>query len=295
MSQTEVALTMEEQGVQAVLSGEITEAVETFLQLPQSPCPVRHFFSPGLYVREAHYKAGLLVIGHPHTGPHLNIMLKGKLILLNQAGGGEVLEAPQMFTAGAGRKSAYILEDVIWQNIWATEETDVEAIEAVVFAKEESFLQAQMKQKAEEDTTAIAAAQEDYLRWLQEIGKTEEEMTAIVHTPDLIPFPPGSYSIKLGESAIHGKGLFVTAPIPAGATICPMRIGVHRTPAGRFINHSDTPNSAMVRSENGDLHLIALYSLRGCQGGFDGEELTLDYRQCLRMNHELKEMLCLDR
>jgi hypothetical protein len=46
---------------------------------------------------------------------------------------GEKVEvvAPMTFVGKPGRKVAYILEDVIFQNIYSTDETDIEKLESM--------------------------------------------------------------------------------------------------------------------------------------------------------------------
>jgi len=69
-----------------------------------------------------------------------------------------------------------------------------------------------------------------------------------------------------------------------GDLIAPARIAGMRTPAGRYTNHSNTPNSAMILTACGDINLIALRDIEGCKGGDNGEEITIDYRQALALS-----------
>jgi hypothetical protein len=87
-------------------------------------------------------------------------------------------------------------------------------------------------------------------------------------------------------SPIEGKGLFITSGVEKGEIICPGRIGGMRTPAGRFANHSATPNAIMVPHQNGDIDLVAIRRIEGCIGGGQGEEVTVDYRQALSLRKE---------
>ena len=93
--------------------------------------PVTHHFGPGVYIRECAMPAGTVVVGKPHRMSSLNVMLKGRMVLLVD-GRVSVVAAPFMAVSGPGRKAAYVLEDAIWQNIFATDETDVAVIEAMV-------------------------------------------------------------------------------------------------------------------------------------------------------------------
>lgn len=94
---------------------------------------VNHKFLCGMYIREARMPKGTLVIGHVHRKEHLNIMLSGKLLMLQEDGSEEIFEAPMMYVAPAGRKVAVMLEDVVWQNVYVTNLTEIDEIEEQIF------------------------------------------------------------------------------------------------------------------------------------------------------------------
>jgi SET domain-containing protein len=68
----------------------------------------------------------------------------------------------------------------------------------------------------------------------------------------------------------------------------PALINGMRTQAGRFVNHSVTPNCEMVKRPNGDVDLVALEDLHGCIGGNAGQELTVDYRHLFAFIKDLE-------
>lgn len=86
--------------------------------------------------------AGSLIIGHSHKHENLNIMLTGKIKVLLDNKTVVELTAPQTFVNGPGRKVAYIVEDVRWQNVYPTDETDLAKLEEMYIDKSESWLQA---------------------------------------------------------------------------------------------------------------------------------------------------------
>lgn len=105
---------------------------ETLLELPQVECPVVHRFAPGVYLREIHMPAGSLVLGHRHRTEHFNVVLQGRVRVLID---GKVVEikGPYSFVSQAGaQKMLHVIEDTIWQTVHATEETDIEALEAML-------------------------------------------------------------------------------------------------------------------------------------------------------------------
>jgi hypothetical protein len=105
--------------------------------IEQVNCPVKHNFSPGIYIREIFMPEGAHVIGHKHKTEHLNIMVRGRLLLQNIDGSYNEITAPAMYTAGKGRKIAVILEDTVWLNIFPTNETDIEKLEEMYLDKSE--------------------------------------------------------------------------------------------------------------------------------------------------------------
>ena len=251
-----------------------------FLEQPQADCPVTHRFGPGIYIREVLLPRGAYVVGHAHKTVHLNIMLTGRLGLFDDEGNETILSAPQTFVAGMGRKVAYIYEDVIWQNVHATTETDVETLEDAYLDKSAIWLD--HARRASLVTENYSEDNEDFLTAIAEYGFDALTVRQIsLDATDQTPFPPGDYKVMVGLSKIEGSGLFATGAFAANELIAPTRLGGRRTPAGRYANHSKTPNAEMFLDERGDAYLFSLRPISGCKGGMLGEEITVDYRQVL--------------
>jgi hypothetical protein len=267
------------------------------LQLPQAECPVVHHFGPGIYIREVTIPAGTLAIGHAQKFEHLNIMLKGRLVVLDDAGNPRELVAPLLFVGPPGRKVGYVLEDVVWQNVYATEERDIDVLEATYLDKSDTW-QASDQQRHRLEALQHEADREDYLRMLDEAGFTHETARAqSENNTDQIPMPPAGARVRILPSPIEGYGLFLSSPVEAGEVIAPARINGMRTPAGRYTNHSLTPNARMVPRESGDIDLVAARRIDGCRGGGPGEEVTIDYRQALALSGiqlQKRETPCLE-
>jgi len=260
----------------------IEEIEQKMLTLPQADCPVVHKFGDGIYIRELSMKAGTLAIGHEQRFTHFNVFLKGKVMMRNEDGSTTVLEAPMTFFADSGRKIGYVLEDMVWQNIYPNpeNETDVDNLEGKWLIKSDSWKQhyaliGDLK-KLEHETD-----RQDFKDALIEIGVSEELVTEqSENMADQIAYI--NNHTRTAKSNIHGIGFFATAPIPANVIISPARLGGLRTPAGRYTNHSATPNARMEGDENGDIWLISIRDIEGCKGGQDGEEITVDYRQAVK-------------
>jgi hypothetical protein len=261
------------------------ELAEVLLKEKQTECSVVHRFGPGIYIREAIYPANTLVVGQEHISEHMNMLLKGSINVIDGNGVVQTLHAPYMFVAQAGSKVGYTLTEVVWQNIYATTETNVEVLEKILFKTPEMF-DKHLADKLKEDTLKHEEDREDFKRLIKETGWKEEDIEAASHyREDCIPFGYGSYSIASGDSPIQGKGMFSTAVINQGDIIAPMRLLGHRTPAGYLINHSKNPNAKAVRLNNGDMFIVATRNIHGMIGGMLGEEITIDYRQVMQLNN----------
>jgi len=271
--------------------GMLDKPEQTLLQMPQVECSVVHHFGPGVCIREVFMPAGTLAIGHRQKFDHLNVMLRGKVMIVKDDGSTQILIAPMIFTGKAGRKVGYVLEDMVWQNIYATEVKDVEAIENLFIEKSETWVQDQQTKLAVEKLTRIAD-REDYFKLLEDCG-IPHELARQQSENETDQKWVDSQTTRVAESPIEGKGLFLTSPVKSGDIICAARVDGNRTQAGRYTNHSATPNAKMVKLPNGDIDLVALFDIEGCKGGDMGVEITVDYRQALALSGiEFKEPTC---
>jgi hypothetical protein len=101
--------------------------------LPQKPAPVMHRFAPGIYLREIFMEADSIVIGRVHKTRHFNVLLTGACLIVHADGRREELRAPMTFVSEAGvQKVLYILEDMQWQTIHPTDETDFGKLDAML-------------------------------------------------------------------------------------------------------------------------------------------------------------------
>lgn len=265
------------------LFNRIDELTEKMLAMPQAPMPVIHRFAPGLYIREVHMQKGSFVIGHVHRTEHFNVMLQGHLIMVNEDGTTTEYIAPQSYVAEPGRKVAYIVEDVVWQNIFPATETDIDALEERLLIKSEKCLLNE-KMVAASKRVEHEADRFSYREMLSNFDLTEKQVRAISENEaDQIDMPYPVHPYRLAKSPIEGKGYFLTVPAKAGAILAPSRIGDKRTPAGRYVNHSGTPNAMMKEGPDGTLYLVAIKDINGCMGGDVGEEVTTDYAHTLNL------------
>ena len=269
--------------LQVITEEKVQRLEKHFLQEKQADCPVIHHFAPNIYIREVRIPAGTFSIGHYQKTEHLNIMLAGRVTMVNEDGSHTELVAPQTFVAKAGRKIGYIHEDMIWQNVYATNETDIEKLEEMFLQKSMTWQDHQNSQKlllTLDHSSDIA----DYYLAIAEFGFDHETVRKQTESiDDQIPMPFGNYKFMVANSRIDGKGVFATGNFKEGEVIAPARINGKRTPVGRYTNHSKNANGIMVLRDNNDIDLVAKKAINGCHGGNLGEEITIDYRQALSL------------
>lgn len=103
-------------------------------------CPVIHRFTPGLYIREIFMPAGengLVVTSLVHNTEHPFFVLKGRVRVISENGGEQLIEAPYSgITTPGTRRFLFVEEDCIWATVHKTDikpENDTpEAVEEAV-------------------------------------------------------------------------------------------------------------------------------------------------------------------
>jgi hypothetical protein len=110
-------------------------------QHPQADCPLRHYFAPGLYAREMKVPKGTVIVGAVHKREHLIVLSAGRIRLVTD---GEPVEiaAPHTMTCMPEQKNAFIaLEDSVWTNFFATDETDTDKlVELLTYSKADELI-----------------------------------------------------------------------------------------------------------------------------------------------------------
>jgi len=263
--------------------GSVLEVVGKMLEMEQADCPVTHHFGPNIYMRQLDIKAGTFSVGHYQKTEHLNFLVKGRVLMMLDDGSVNEVSAPYIYTGKPGRKVGLIMEDMTWLNIYSTNETDIDTLEATYLDKASEWGDSDFINKQLEYILRHKD-REDYDIMLNDIGLSHEQVraeTEIEH--DLIPFPFGSFKVSIHDSQIEGKGLFATSNFNTGDLIAPARLDGKRTPAGRYTNHSPKPNAEFVLLDDSNIVLAALREIEGCKGGDLGEEVTIDYRQAFAL------------
>jgi hypothetical protein len=127
--------------IDSLLSQKVDHLLSQVEKMPQVDCQTKHYFGPNLYIREVTMPAGTVVIGKPHRKEHMCVMLQGRMIVVAGDGTKQELVAPLTFVGAAGRKVAYILETTVFQNILATDETDIEVLENMLVDNTQPMLE----------------------------------------------------------------------------------------------------------------------------------------------------------
>lgn len=119
-----------------VLRSSINALESELSQLPQVEFEVKHYFLPGIYVRELHAKAGTMLVGKLHKKDHIMMLQSGKIKVVSEQLT-SVLTAPCTIECKAGAKrAAYIIEDTVWITIHPSNETDLDKLEAELIAND---------------------------------------------------------------------------------------------------------------------------------------------------------------
>ena len=87
--------------------------------------------------------------------------------------------------------------------------------------------------------------------------------------------------IEIRPSEIEGQGLFGSRPHKAGEVIAPAVINGEKTHAGRYANHSCSPNAKMVVHDINNIDIVAIKDI-------GNEEITTDYNENLRSQGVVK-------
>ena len=111
----------------------------------QVECPVNHYFGPNIYIREIIIPAGTVIVGKYHKENHLCNMIEGQMVVVDDDGARKEFKAPCVFVAKKGRKIAYVLKTVRFQNIFSTPETDIEKLENMLVEDNPPLLQKEGK------------------------------------------------------------------------------------------------------------------------------------------------------
>ena len=265
----------------------ILDLERAMLAMPgqQIQIETKHYFSPGVYMREIFVPKGVTLVGKIQKTEYLNIVSVGAISVMTEAGM-KLTKAPAVLRSHPGLKRAgYAHEDSIWLTVHQnpTNERNIDKLEEMLFAESFDEVPAVMQRTDEKPIVTLQGFAKDYDKTylasqrtfedvLIALGTTRERVMAVSENlRDQIPFPSGPMTVCIAASPIHGNGVFSTRLFKKDEIIACARIGNKRTPAGRYGNHGATPNAEMVMRENGNVDLVALSDIE------PGQEVLSDY------------------
>lgn len=111
---------------------QIVRLQEAMLPIESKQPEPRHFFAPGMYLRELVVPAGMLMVGKIHKHAHFLMVLKGRAEVISEFGR-MVVEAGHISISPAGVKRVVLaLEDTqfVTVHVNKTDTEDLEVIEA---------------------------------------------------------------------------------------------------------------------------------------------------------------------
>jgi hypothetical protein len=118
------------------LEQEILSSNEAFVG-DSKVCPLRHYFTDGIYTREIFIPAGTVLTGKIHKHEHPNFLMQGVVEVVTESGGRERLVGPSAMISPAGTKRAlHAVTDLIWITVHSnpTNTQDLEKLEELIIA-----------------------------------------------------------------------------------------------------------------------------------------------------------------
>lgn len=117
----------------AVIRQRIRGMIELLMQCPdKTEMPVAHEFVDGMYIRRLFIPKGTILAGKIHLKACINVLESGDISILTETGCGRI-KPGHMAVSGVGiQKLGYAHEDTVFANIFRTDETSIEKIEAVI-------------------------------------------------------------------------------------------------------------------------------------------------------------------
>ncbi len=118
--------------------GQIKRMQDALAELPQTECPVEHFFAPGMYMRKCSIPADTYVVGKMHRHQHPTMLVKGEATI-NTDKGMVRITAPHVWISQENAKRALLTHsdcEFVTVHLNPDDTQDIEQIEAFVIVPE---------------------------------------------------------------------------------------------------------------------------------------------------------------
>lgn len=254
------------------------------LQLPQLKLETTHVIHGGLCARTIFIPAGTVL-----TGAELEVdtvcIVAGDITVTTDDGVKRLTGHHVLPAVKSNKRIGITHTDTHWTMIFKTDMERVEDVEKQM-TREHDRLQTRKTAQSFEQNSFVTDSQFDFDRFAVEYRLPPAVLDAVMnYTDDLTVTDECLEKVSVGESLIHGRGLFASERIQANEFICPARVNDKRAIGGRFINHSPFPNAEFRLSEVGiDVYAITEIDI--------DQEVVLDYRQAFEVNPTLENLQC---
>lgn len=109
---------------------------------PAVECPVKHFFSPGVYTRTMRIPKGTLLTSKIHRTEHQFVLIEGEIAVWTKEAGWSRASAPAHGLSLPGtRRVGYAITDTLWMTIHPTNKTTVEEVEEEIIEPHQTPLE----------------------------------------------------------------------------------------------------------------------------------------------------------
>ena len=236
----------------------VTDLEEITRELPQADIPATECIIGSMYTREILIPKDHVLTGRVYKRGYVDIMLSGDITITDTNGtyrltGYNLLEGP------AGRKRAgYAHEDTRWLTVHDLRDIKSNPTEDISFVTIAEFIEFDSKNARDsyEGFLLNNDLKEETVR-----GQSENEPYSAIEGP-----------FYLGDSPIEGKGVFAKTFLGAGNLVGPTLDKGKKTQLGRYVNHSDYPNT--IYAEQGLMVTRAIDT---------GQEITVNYGHSPRL------------
>lgn len=118
-----------------VMRQRITAYKDYLLSLPdavQEDFPVEHSVHDGVYTRKLFIRKGAILVGKIHKKACQNIVAKGDITVVTETGMARVQAGYTVVSPAGIQKVGFAHEDTIFINVFRTDKTDIDEIEAEI-------------------------------------------------------------------------------------------------------------------------------------------------------------------
>jgi hypothetical protein len=126
----------------AVIRQSIRKFAAFLMTLDGIEFPVEHTLIDGVYTRKLFIPKGSFLVGKVHLKECVNIVAKGDISILTETGMGRIQAGHIAVSQQGIQKLGYAHEDTVFVNVFRTDETNIEKIEAEIASEDHFALEA---------------------------------------------------------------------------------------------------------------------------------------------------------